>query len=182
MRSGFGAALWPAPEHRLLVAPQFPGRLAACWVVERLPITSLLYRRAPSRFMVPMRDRKTVDALHEPLFAQRGEAATDRSAPVPGRSNVGSLAVWEHSRASSQASLAAAGTAALLREISSQLANDFDHCSAGSRIPGSGDSESVPDQSQPCENSSAFQIHLGQPATSDEQKAHCIFLHPKLPD
>src|SRR5919108_28097 len=68
---------------------------------------------------------------------QRGEAATDRSAPVPGRSNVGSLAVWEHSRASSQASLAAAGTAAL-REISSQLANDFDHCSAAaprSHIP-----------------------------------------------
>ena len=64
--------------------------------------------------------------------AQRGEAATDRSAPVPGRSNVGSLAVWEQSRASSQASLAAAGTAgtAALREISSQLANDFAHCSA----------------------------------------------------
>jgi hypothetical protein len=37
--------------------------------------------------------------------------------------------VWEQSRDSSQASLAAAGTAAL-REICSQLANDFDHCSA----------------------------------------------------
>src|SRR5919108_176673 len=68
----------------------------------------------------------------EPQRTQRGEAATVRSAPVPGRSNVGSLAVWEHSRASSHASLAAAGTAAL-REISSQLANNFDCCSAARR-------------------------------------------------
>jgi hypothetical protein len=62
--------------------------------------------------------------------AARGEpakwSATDRSAPVPGRSNVGSLAVWEQSQASSRTSLAAAA----LRQISSQLANDFDDCSA----------------------------------------------------
>jgi hypothetical protein len=66
-------------------------------------------------------ERRSVGVLGREQETQRGEAATDRSAPVPGRSNVGSLAVWGHSRASSQASLAAAGTAALLREFHRSL-------------------------------------------------------------